>query len=107
MSIKFYKISIFLPEDILEEMMNTISETIQPISTNYDFVFSYSKVVSTWRPLKGAHPYKGQINKIEFNKEIKLEFAIKKDDLDLVISKIKEIHPYEEPAIDIIPLILL
>lgn len=34
-----------------------------------------------------------------------LEFVCDIDKVKTIISKLREIHPYEEPAIDIIPLI--
>ena len=37
--------------------------------------------------------------------EEKLEVVCDVDNVKRVISKLREVHPYEEPAIDIIPLI--
>ena len=44
-------------------------------------------------------------NKLEFVEEEKLEFVCDIDKVKTVISKLREVHPYEEPAIDIVPLI--
>ncbi|MHA1303993.1 MAG: divalent cation tolerance protein CutA [Candidatus Heimdallarchaeaceae archaeon] len=101
---KYFKVVVFTPVNILEELMDSINNVIQPIHTNYDYAFSYSEVKSTWRPLKGAKPFKGEINKIERVQEIKLEFVIRQEDIKNVLRKILEIHPYEVPAIDIYPI---
>ncbi len=52
-----------------------------------------------------ANPYIGENNKLEFVEEEKLEFVCDIDKVKTVISKLREVHPYEEPAIDIIPLL--
>lgn len=44
-------------------------------------------------------------NKIEFVKEEKIETICDINIAKKVIKKLKEAHPYEEPAINIIPLI--
>ena len=54
---------------------------------------------------EGANPYIGEKNKLEFVQEEKLEVRCSIDKVKEVISKLREVHPYEEPAIDIIPLI--
>ncbi len=56
-------------------------------------------------PVEGANPYIGEKNKLEFVQEEKLEIRCNINKVKDVISKLREVHPYEEPAIDIIPLI--
>ncbi|MCX8059557.1 MAG: divalent cation tolerance protein CutA [Spirochaetes bacterium] len=101
----YYKIATYIPEEFLEKLMDNVNSNSSILYKNYDYVFSYYKVTGTWRPLDGANPYLGEKNKIEKAEEIKIEFLIKKDDLDKVIKKIKEIHPYEQPAIDVYPVL--
>ena len=42
---------------------------------------------------------------MEFVEEEKLEFVCDIEKVKEVVSKLREVHPYEEPAIDIVPLI--
>lgn len=42
---------------------------------------------------------------MEFIEEEKLEVACNIENVKKVINKLREVHPYEEPAIDIIPFI--
>ena len=42
---------------------------------------------------------------MEFVEEDKLEVICDVNKVKQVISKLREVHPYEEPAIDIIPLL--
>lgn len=56
-------------------------------------------------PNDNANPYIGENNKLKFVKEEKLEFVCDIAKVKTVISKLREVHPYETPAIDIVPLI--
>jgi hypothetical protein len=42
---------------------------------------------------------------MEFIEEDKLEFICDIDNVKFVLSELRKVHPYEEPAIDIVPLI--
>jgi len=95
------KVTVNVPEEFLERIMDSVNSVMDPVFPGYDRTFSYYPVTGTWRPLKGSSPYKGTVGKIEVSDEIKLEFAVKRKDLKKVIEVIEKIHPYEEPAIDI------
>ena len=47
----------------------------------------------------------GERNKLEYVEEEKLEVICDIEKVKQVITKLREVHPYEEPAIDIVPLI--
>ena len=64
-----------------------------------------TKCIGTFIPDDKANPYIGEKNKLEFVEEEKLEVVCDVNIVKNVISKLREVHPYEEPAIDIIPLI--
>ena len=72
---------------------------------NYDSCMSYSRVVGTWRPLSGTHPYSGTQGEISTEEEIKAEVTCRVDEVDRVIMAVKKIHPYEEPVINVLPLL--
>jgi len=96
-----FRISVNVPEEYLEKLMDSINSVMEPVYPGYDRTFSYSRVTGTWRPLRGSSPYKGTIGKIEVSDEIRLEFVVRRKDLRKVIDTIVDIHPYEEPAIDV------
>jgi hypothetical protein len=96
-----FKISVNVPEEFLERIMDSVNSVMEPVFPGYDRTFSYSPVTGTWRPLDGSRPFKGTIGKIEVSDEMKLEFVVRRKDLKNVIDAIIKIHPYEEPAIDI------
>ena len=102
---EIYKVGVNVPPEFLERLIDSINEVMDPVYPKYDRTFMYWPVKGTWRPLPGAEPYNGTIGKVEVADEIRLEFAVKKEDLKKVIGKIAEVHPYEEPAVDVIPMI--
>ena len=64
-----------------------------------------TKCIGTFKPNDNANPYIGENNKLEFVDEEKLEVVSDINNVKKVISKLRVVHPYEEPAIDIIPLL--
>ena len=61
--------------------------------------------LGTFIPSDNANPYIGEKNKLEFVQEEKLEARCDVNIVKRVLKRLREVHPYEEPAIDIIPLI--
>lgn len=59
----------------------------------------------TFLPMDGAEPAVGQIGELERVRERRLEMVCSKRSLPLVIETLKEFHPYEEPAFDIVELV--
>jgi hypothetical protein len=98
-----YKICVNVPEEFLEDMMDSIDLAMDPVYPGYDRTFEYSRVKGTWRALEGSSPYRGAIGRIETADEIRLEFVVRGKDLKNVVKAIAEVHPYEEPAMDIMP----
>lgn len=100
-----YKVAVYLPPDYLDAVMDAVTEAIEPLYPGYDRVFSWHPVRSTWRPLPGSNPYQGEVGRIETADEVKLEFAVREEFLEAAVSAIVRTHPFEEPAIDVIPII--
>lgn len=100
-----FKVCVSVPPEFVDELLDGINDIIDPIYPHYDRTFAIYPVTGTWRPLEGSNPYKGRTGEIETASEMRIEFAVKREQIERVISKIAEIHPYEEPCIDVIPLI--
>ncbi len=107
MNINITKVKIFvtIPTENVEEVRNAVCESGAGVIGDYSFCTSSTKSIGTFKPNDNANPYIGENNKLEFVEEEKLEFVCDIDKVKTVISKLREVHPYEEPAIDIIPLI--
>ena len=99
------KVIVTIPIENVEEVRNAICEAGAGIIGNYTYCSMSTKCIGTFKPNDNANPYIGENNKLEFVEEEKLEVVCDVDNVKRVISKLREVHPYEEPAIDIIPLI--
>ena len=99
------KIMVTIPLENVETVRNAICEEGAGIIGNYTYCSMSTKCIGTFKPNDEAHPYIGNNNKLEFVEEEKLEVICDIDKVKSVIKKLREVHPYEEPAIDIIPLI--
>lgn len=99
------KIVVTIPVENVEEVRDAICEAGAGIIGNYTHCSMSTKCVGTFKPNDKANPYIGENNKMEFVEEEKLEVVCDVDNVKDVISKLREVHPYEEPAIDIIPLL--
>ena len=105
MNFEYCKIEIFIPEANFKELQNALIEIDAGHIGKYDACLSYSHVIGTWRPLEGTKPYIGEKNKISEEKELKVEVTCKTEKIDETIKAIKKVHPYEEPVINVIPLL--
>lgn len=99
------KIIVTIPIESVNEVRNAICEAGAGIIGNYTYCSMSTKCIGTFKPNDKANPYIGENNKIEFVEEEKLEVVCDVNNVKNVILKLREIHPYEEPAIDIIPLL--
>ena len=104
-NVKKVKIFVTVPEENLEEVRNAMCNAGAGIIGNYTFCSTTTKSVGTFIPNDIANPYIGEQNKLEFVKEEKLEVICDVEKVKEVIIKLRKVHPYEEPAIDIVPLI--
>ena len=107
MNININKVKIFvtIPPENVEEVRKAVCEAGAGVIGNYTYCTSITKSIGTFMPNDNANPYIGENNKLEFVEEEKLEFVCDIDQVRKVISKLRKVHPYEEPAIDIVPLI--
>lgn len=103
MSDAIYKVTVTVPEDSAELLMDAISEVNEQPYLGYERVFSISDVIGTWIPVYGSNPTIGEEGVISRVPEKKLEFIVKEENLKKVLRAIQEYHPYEEPGVDVIP----
>lgn len=100
---KFVKIAVSVPVDSAAKVRTALGEAGAGKQGSYDFCsFSY-RGVGRFRPLAGANPAIGEVGQIEEVEEETIETICHVDLVSNVISAIKKAHPYEEPAIDIMP----
>lgn len=103
--IKKVKICVTVPSQNVEELRAAVCNEGAGMIGNYSYCTVSTKCTGTFKPNDNANPYIGKKNVIEFVEEEKLEMICDIHNAKRIVMKIREVHPYEEPAIDIIPLI--
>lgn len=103
--VKKVKIFVTIPIENVESVRNAMCDAGAGVIGNYDYCTSSVKSIGTFKPNREANPYIGENGVLEFVEEEKLEVICDVEKVKKVIKALRSVHPYEEPAIDIIPLI--
>jgi len=103
--VKKVKIFVTIPVENVDAVRTAMCGAGAGIIGNYSYCSTSVKSIGTSLPNEKANPYIGQKNKLEIVEEEKLEVICDVENVKKVIMKLREVHPYEEPAIDIVPLI--
>lgn len=102
--VKYVKLEIFIPESHFRELQRALQEVDAGHIGEYDSCLAYSRVTGTWHPLAGASPYEGNVGEISEAPELKVEVRIETAHLNETLAAVRAVHPYETPAIFVIPL---
>ncbi|WP_173435207.1 cytochrome C biogenesis protein [Selenomonas ruminantium] len=102
---KELKLEIFVPEAHLSVLRSALQSVGAGRMGNYDSCMAYSRVMGAWRPLPGSHPYLGAEGEVSEAEEIKVEVNILAGDLERTLNAIYRVHPYEEPLVNVIPIL--
>lgn len=94
-----------MPKGHLDSLYDALISAGAGTIGNYTGVLSYSLVTGCWTALPGSNPYIGKAGEKSQAEEYKIEIRCDDDRLDDVLNAIKAAHPYEEPVINVIPLI--
>ena len=105
MDFKELKLEIFIPESHLPALRSALQSVGAGRLGNYDSCLAYSRVTGSWRPLRGSRPYLGTEGEVSETEEIKVEVNIHAGDLERTLNAIYEVHPYEEPLVNVIPIL--
>lgn len=98
------KLEIFVPQEHVNQVREALANAGAGVIGNYDHCLAISQVTGSFRPLEGANPFDGQVGKISTVPEYKIEVNCRRELRNQVIQAVKNVHPYEEPLINIIPL---
>ncbi len=99
------KIFVTVPRENSPQVIDAVCSNGAGIIGNYTHCTATAQVQGTFKPNDQANPYIGSSNKLEVVQEDKIEFVCNVDKVKQVIQALRKVHPYEEPAIDIVPLI--
>ena len=100
-----YKIVVFVPLDHADKVREAIGEAGGGKLGKYSFCSFSTRGIGRFKPDEGAKPHIGTVGKFEQVEEEKIEIICDEKIMEDVIAAIKRVHPYEEIAMDIWPLI--
>jgi hypothetical protein len=100
------KIVVTVPEANADVLRKAIGNADGGKIGNYAYCSFSTKGIGRFLPKEGANPAIGQIGKLEEVIEERIEVTCKEDKLNNVIAAIKSVHPYEEPVVDVYPMLL-
>ena len=100
----YSKIISFVPNYYIDKVSIAAFESGAGHIGSYDCCSFASEGQGSFRALEGTNPFVGKIGELHRENEVRLEFITPNYIVDNLIFNIKKSHPYEEPAIDIIPL---
>jgi hypothetical protein len=105
MEFDFVKIAVFVPATHADKIRKVLNDSRAGKLGNYDYCSFSTKGTGRFRGLKGSNPAIGKVGEIEKVEEEKIEVLCSRENYKDVLEAIKKAHPYEEPAIDVYPLL--
>lgn len=99
------KIVVYVPETHAEKVREALGKNGAGEVGDYDYTSFSVKGIGRFRPLETAHPAIGKIGELTEVLEERIESVCYEKDLDKIIEAVKAVHPYEEVALDVYPLV--
>lgn len=99
------KIVVHVPEDNSNKVRDAIGTAGGGKIGNYEYCSFSVKGTGRFLPQLGANPTIGSVGTPEEVIEERIEITCDKTDALRIVNAIKNAHPYEEPTIDIYPLL--
>lgn len=102
-----YKVIVTIPEGEADKLRIAIGDAGGGRVGNYTYCSFSVKGTGRFMPIDGAKPAIGQVGRLEEVAEERIEITCDNENINAVVAAIREVHSYEEPAIDVYELIEL
>lgn len=99
------KLVVYVPETDADRVREAMGKAGAGVIGNYQFCSFSIKGVGRYLPVAGAKPAIGKVGKLEEVVEERIETTCERKDLKKIITAVKKVHPYEEVAYDVYPLL--
>lgn len=101
---KLYKLIVYIPKGHEDKIFKALVAAGAGHIGNYSSCSYRTEGVGTFLPEEGTHPFIGAQGKLEEVEEVKLGTLVPQSILNKVLKALLKVHPYEEPAYDIMPI---
>lgn len=101
----YYKLVVYVPASHGNQIRQALAEAGAGWIGNYSHCSFSLKGDGRFQAETGTHPYLGQEGQVEEVQEERVETIVPQDLLSKVLEAIRDVHPYEEVAYDVFPLV--
>ena len=98
------KLCVYIPQTHLESVKTALFAAGAGRQGDYQCCAWQTLGTGQFKPMAGSQPFIGEQDKIEYVPEYRVEMLLDESQKQSVISALREAHPYEEPAFDLIRL---
>lgn len=103
-SAELVKLVVFVPGDYLDRVRSALFPFTAPQGNYRDCSFA-AEGTGTFTPLDGAEPFSGAVGVMSHAPEERLELLLTTAQIPRAVKTLVTVHPYEEPAFDLYPLL--
>jgi len=98
-----YKFFVFAPreDEVIRKIIDAASDVGAGTIGKYKKCAWIAEGRGTWIADEDANPARGEVGKIEYVDEVKIEMECPDEVMQKVVDAIKKVHPYEEVVIDV------
>ena len=97
-----FKLIFYVPKDQAEPVKEAIFSTGAGAIGNYSHCAWQTEGIGQFKPLEGSNPTLGKQDIIEHVPELRVEILCTDDNIKHAVKALKDSHPYEEPAYEVI-----
>lgn len=97
-----FKITFYVPESHLQSVKQAMFAVGAGKVGNYDCCCWQVKGQGQFRALEHSNAYIGELNQLEMVEEYRVEMVVAEGLIKAVVAALKQSHPYETPAFDVI-----
>lgn len=96
------KLVVFVPHSDAQRLLDALAEAGAGRLGDYDRCAWSAEGTGTFRPLAGARPAIGRVGDVERVAETRIEMVVPQSARTAVVTALRAVHPYEEPAFDLL-----
>ena len=99
------RLELYVPAEHLDSVLEALHQVGAGQVGAYDRTCAITAVTGQWRPRPGANPFEGTVDELSQAPELKIEMRCRRSLAAGAVRAARAAHPYEEPVIDVIPLL--
>ncbi|HSX07447.1 MAG TPA: hypothetical protein VLG11_00985 [Candidatus Saccharimonadales bacterium] len=105
MNFKRVRITTTIPAENADALREALGKAGAGVLGDYSFCSFTVTGQGRFKPSKDANPHIGEANKLEVVEEEQISVDCDLQGARHIVAALRQAHPYEEPLIDIVPLI--